>query len=271
MTRCEHGVSRRIGILVFVNVVERWKIKKSAWPLLLGCSPSTTRKWIKAAKSGEERVALLKPDVQVRIAHLLSTYDGLHRLFGDGTYADAWIHTVNHAFGDQTPLKRILSGRLDDLCEVRLYVEHALNDPVNLDDQPQRLPINVVIAELVRVLGRKTVTYIAGLNSVRELATWLHDDGAVARSDRETVLRSALEAVRYIESFESASSAAAWFIGNSSLFDFESPASVLRDRGLDGCADIVRAAHAFVADASAAAQPTLTKTAISRKGLSGDR
>jgi hypothetical protein len=120
-------VSRRVGIRAFVNLADRWKIEKGAWPALLGrSSPNTIRHWIKSAETGEDRDAPLEADVQERLSHLLSIYDGLHRLFGDDAYADAWIRTENRAFGGQTPLSRLLTGRFSDLYEVRLYIERAL-------------------------------------------------------------------------------------------------------------------------------------------------
>jgi hypothetical protein len=120
-------VSCRVGIRAFVNLADRWKIEKGAWPALLGrSSPNTIRHWIKSAETGEDRDAPLEADVQERLSHLLSIYDGLHRLFGDDAYADAWIRTENRAFGGQTPLSRLLSGRFSDLYEVRLYIERAL-------------------------------------------------------------------------------------------------------------------------------------------------
>lgn len=117
-------VSRRVGMRAFVNLAGRWKIEKGAWPALLGrSSPNTIRHWIKA---GADRDAPLEADVQERLSHLLSIYDGLHRLFGDDAYADAWIRTENRAFGGQTPLSRLLTGRFSDLYDVRLYIERAL-------------------------------------------------------------------------------------------------------------------------------------------------
>jgi hypothetical protein len=132
-------------------------------------------------------------------------------------------------------------------------------DRARIEDEPYRLPIKNVVRELVDLLGRKTVAYFTGLNSVREVASWLSDDGSAPRENREAVLRSALQAARYIADLESADSAAAWFVGTNSRFDFESPASILRDRGTAGRTDVVRAARAFVAEAIAAAQAAHAK------------
>lgn len=124
----ESGVPRRIGIQAFVSLTERWQIAKAAWPILLGRSPSTIRTWLRVSKGGINREVPLAEDVQERISHLVSIYDGLHRLFGDVPYSDSWIQTPNHAFGDQTPLERLLRGDLASMGEVRSYVERALND-----------------------------------------------------------------------------------------------------------------------------------------------
>ncbi len=120
-------VPRRVGIRAFLSLAQRWKLEKGNWGVLLGrSSPNTIRHWIKAVEDDSERDAPLEADVQERLSHLVSIYDGLHRLFGDQAYADAWIHTENRAFGGQTPLSRMLSGRFQDLYEVRLYIERAL-------------------------------------------------------------------------------------------------------------------------------------------------
>jgi hypothetical protein len=85
-------------------------------------------------------------------------------------------------------------------------------DRARIEDEPYRLPIKNVVRELVDLLGRKTVAYLAGLNSTNP------------------------------------------------RFDFESPASVLRDRGMAGRTDVVRAARVFVAEAIATAQAAHART-----------
>jgi hypothetical protein len=120
-----------------------------------------------------------------------------------------------------------------------------------IEEEPLRIPISAVAQELVALLGRRTVAYLAGLKSVREVAAWM--TGTSPHADREAILRSALQAARYVADMESADSAAAWFIGTNARFDFESPASILRERGTNARGDVVRAARAFVADALASA------------------
>ncbi len=120
-------IPRRVGMRAFVALAGRWKLSKGDWPILLGGrSANTIRHWVKAAEEGTERDVVLDADVQERLSHLVAIYDGLHRLFGDEAYADAWIRTPNQAFAGQTPLERMLTGQFSDLYEVRLYVERAL-------------------------------------------------------------------------------------------------------------------------------------------------
>jgi len=125
-------------------------------------------------------------------------------------------------------------------------------DLTRITEEPQRLPVRDVVRELVDLLGRKTVAYLAGLNSVREVTSWLTPDGTAPRDSREAVLRSALQAARMIADLESRDSAAAWFVGTNATFDFESPASILRERGTEGRAPVLRAARSFVVGAFAA-------------------
>lgn len=118
-------VSRRVGMKAFSNLANRWKLDKGTWHVLLGRnSPNTIRNWIHDAEKGD--ASPLDFDVQERLSHLLSIYDGLHRLFGDAEYADQWVHTPNRAFGGEAPLQRMLTGRFSDLYDVRLYIERAL-------------------------------------------------------------------------------------------------------------------------------------------------
>lgn len=113
-------VSRGAGMAIFARLAEHWRIPKKDWHVLLGRESSNTlRNW-------EGNPSPLDADVQERLSHLVAIYDASHRLFGDQAFADRWIHTANRAFGDATPLSRLLTGRFSDLYEVRLYLEQSL-------------------------------------------------------------------------------------------------------------------------------------------------
>jgi hypothetical protein len=113
-------VSRGAGVAIFARLADRWRIPKKDWPVLLGCSSNTIRNW-----EGSE--SPLDADVQERLSHLVAIYDAIHRLFGDPTFADRWIHTDNRAFGGAPPLSRLLTGQFSDIYDVRLYLEQCLS------------------------------------------------------------------------------------------------------------------------------------------------
>jgi len=108
----------------FVRLAERWDLDKADWPRLLGRSENTVRAWVKAIDTDGPQT-YLDADVAERLSHLVSIYDGLHRLFGDPAYADRWPKLPNRAFGDHPPLQFMLHG-FSELHNVRLYIERAL-------------------------------------------------------------------------------------------------------------------------------------------------
>jgi hypothetical protein len=67
----------------------------------------------------------LDADVLERIGHVLAIYNGLHAIFGDAIFADAWVHKPNAAFAGEAPIARILTGSFTALVQVRNYVDTA--------------------------------------------------------------------------------------------------------------------------------------------------
>jgi hypothetical protein len=59
------------------------------------------------------------------MSYLLGIYKGLRILLPQKARADGWIKEPNMAFGDQSPLQRMLGGNIADLLMVRRYVDHA--------------------------------------------------------------------------------------------------------------------------------------------------
>jgi hypothetical protein len=120
-------VSRAVGLAIFSRLAHRWRIPKGDWHVVLGRdSPNTIRNWERSARASDVGPPL-DADVQERLSHLVAIYDALHRLFGDPTFADRWVHVGNRAFGGDPPLARLLTGRFSDIYEVRLYLEQCLN------------------------------------------------------------------------------------------------------------------------------------------------
>jgi hypothetical protein len=128
--------------------------------------------------------------------------------------------------------------------------------PVNrdlIDKEPFTLDISVVVRELVDIVGRRVVAYITDLKSTREIVAWLNRESP-PRADRDQILRSALQATRYVRLYEGPASAAAWFVGTNAMFNFDSPADRLHEHGIEARKDVVRAAQAFVVDALVASE-----------------
>lgn len=127
-------------------------------------------------------------------------------------------------------------------------------EPARINDEPIRLPVKDVVQELVALLGSRTVAYLSGLNSTAQVTSWLR--GSKPRPATDAVLRTALQASRYISDLKGVGSVAAWFVGTNSLFEFESPASILRGGGSAAQTDVVSAARAFVADCLRDTEPS---------------
>ena|SRR5579875_4018840 len=121
-------------------------------------------------------------------------------------------------------------------------------DPARLEE-PLLMPIDEVVRELVELLdGQRVVALLAGVNSTRDVHAWMRREQP-PRPERQSVLRSALQAARLITDLKSVASARAWFVGTNHNFDFDSPARVLRNGGDEGRIAVLRAARDFVAEA----------------------
>jgi uncharacterized protein (DUF2384 family) len=115
------AIPRSVALKALERIAERWNLKRRQIPDLVGRPARTVRDWFDRDRGA------LEPDVNERISHLVGIYDGLHRLFGDGDYADRWIHEPNAAFAGHPPRDLLLSGRFTALVEVRRYIEQALS------------------------------------------------------------------------------------------------------------------------------------------------
>jgi hypothetical protein len=112
-------VTPKIALTAAERIARKWALRRSDLPTLLGRKPRTVRAWY------EHAPAALDADVVERIGHLLAIYNGLHVVFGDEEFADAWIHKPNAAFGGDPPSAALLSGSFTALVRLRNYVDAA--------------------------------------------------------------------------------------------------------------------------------------------------
>jgi len=119
------SISRTIALGAIQSLAERWGVPKTKRYLLLGQPESTVNHWFAALKRNALSDAPLDANTLERMSHLVSIYNGLHRLFA-GDEADAWMRRKNRAFDERTPLDVLLTGSFENLLRVRQYVDRAL-------------------------------------------------------------------------------------------------------------------------------------------------
>lgn len=105
------------ALRVFFAVADSWELTSEQQITLLG-SParSTFFKWKKEG-------GLISADTQERVSNLLGIYKALQILVPSPTAADTWIRRPNGYFDDRSALQVMLGGRLEDILEVRRYVD----------------------------------------------------------------------------------------------------------------------------------------------------
>lgn len=110
-----------VGLRVFFNIGDSWKLKNEEEMVLLG-NPSRSLffKWKKDPQS-----AIVGKDTLERISYILGIYKALQILLPDPKAADEWITKKNTAplFKGQSALERMLSGNVGDLYVVRQYLD----------------------------------------------------------------------------------------------------------------------------------------------------
>lgn len=108
------------GLRTFFRIAALWDLSVDEQITLLG-SPgrSTYFKW---KRDGADS---LPRDVLERISYVLAIYKDLQLLLPDEAAADGWVRRPNDAqpFGGVSALKRMLSGNVADLYEVRRYLD----------------------------------------------------------------------------------------------------------------------------------------------------
>ncbi len=107
-----------VALKAFFNLAAEWGLTPTDQLTLLG-QPSrrTFYRW----RAGE--VAGLPADTLERISVLLGVYKALNILLPIRERANAWVKRDNTAFGGRSALDVMKQGRVDDLYQVRRYLD----------------------------------------------------------------------------------------------------------------------------------------------------
>lgn len=111
------------GLRGFWNLARLWSLTDHEQMGLLGISSKTTlRRW----RLGS--VTALKVGTFERLSLTFGIFRAINQLLGPGELADQWIRLPNQAplFGGRTAIELMLSGSIEDLYDVRNYLDGAL-------------------------------------------------------------------------------------------------------------------------------------------------
>jgi hypothetical protein len=107
-----------VALKAFFNLAAEWGLSVEEQLTLLGRpGKRTLYRW----KAGD--VAGLPPDTLERISVLLGIYKALEILLPVPGRAQSWIRRANEAFGGRSGLDVMLSGKVDDLYQVRRHLD----------------------------------------------------------------------------------------------------------------------------------------------------
>lgn len=98
-----------------------------------------------------------------------------------------------------------------------------------------------IVAQLVDLLGPKTVALIGGASDTKQVRRWLNG----TQPERADALRAALRAARIIADIDSANVAKAWFLGAQRDLEYHSPVLELQSNTPQSYVNVVRAAVRF--------------------------
>ncbi len=107
-----------VALKAFFNLAAEWGLGREEQVTLLGApSQRTFYRW----RAG--KVAGLPRDTLERISVLVGIYKAINILLPVRERAAAWIKRPNKAFGGASALDVMLQGQVDDLYQVRRYLD----------------------------------------------------------------------------------------------------------------------------------------------------
>ena len=115
-------ISPKVALNAFFRLADRWSLTNQQARVLLSVPERTFYRWRSAPEAAE-----LDSNVLERLSLVVSIYADLHRIFGDNNpHANDWLRWPNDYLDGQTPLQRMLGGKMMDIIAVRGVVERGL-------------------------------------------------------------------------------------------------------------------------------------------------
>ena len=113
--------SAEIALKTFFNIMKEWNVNEAKQRILLGAPDEFTfERWRRG------NVTTLTSEVLERISYVLGIYKNLGILLSERAQANIWINKPNEAFGGSTALGFMLLGQMENLREVRHYLDTQL-------------------------------------------------------------------------------------------------------------------------------------------------
>lgn len=110
----------RAAFQAFFGITEDWGLTADEQNTLLGSLPRSSFYRLRASKSANATVDMLD-----RISYVMGIHKALRILLPDLNDVARWIHQPNKAplFGGRSALEKMLSGHMQDLAELRRYLD----------------------------------------------------------------------------------------------------------------------------------------------------
>ena len=112
----------RIALKVFLNIMDAWGVNLEQRQVFLS---SPDRNEFEQWQQGN--VESMNRDVIIRISYIIGIYKGLGLIFNDRSMADEWVNKPNKEFNDQSALEFMLGGDIEQLKQVREFVDGPFN------------------------------------------------------------------------------------------------------------------------------------------------
>jgi hypothetical protein len=112
----------KAGLRAFFRIADLWKLSRDQQMNLLGLRPTATGTYHNWKKNQD---VSLDRDTLDRLSYILGIFRALEILLPQSEMSDSWIHRPNKGipFGGRTPLDLMLEGKIQNLLEVREYLD----------------------------------------------------------------------------------------------------------------------------------------------------